>query len=381
MLPTLNRHIRPRKVVHPRAIFEVNRALSTKIDFNDAATSFKTKSLPELLRAYFVFQTCRVKFLVKNSESLIKKSYAILGEGPTDYVLRKTFFGHFCAGQDTPDMGPTIRRLENSGIGSILDYAAEADIEEEAPGSQGAEKAKKAAMETSPKSARVYDYCDEELCDERTKVFVSCIKSAHELQKGSTRASLDGFAAIKCTALGNPKLLERISTTIVEIRNLFLKFDVNNSGRISKEDFKKQYQLYFTSGEDVEEVFRKMDLDADDTVDYVEWSNALPIEELHKLTSFCKTKGPLANATLTEEERGLLLVMRNRINGLADLADQLNVKLMIDAEHTYFQPAIDNIAWFAARTWSWSVTARASWVSPHPSTPTRTPRTPTTTWA
>jgi proline dehydrogenase len=47
---------------------------------------------------------------------------------------------------------------------------------------------------------------------------------------------------------------------------------------------------------------------------------------------------------LTPEERQLLLRMRNRINSLAQLADSLNVKLMIDAEHSYFQPAIDNIA-------------------------------------
>lgn len=231
-------------------------------------------------------------------------------------------------------MFPSIRRLEEAGIGSILDYAAEADIVED--------EIRPLTPEEHQIKTRVYDYYSESVCDSRAKVFESCIQSAYDLK--STRKDGACFAAVKCTALGNPKLLERISIAIVEIRNLFLKFDVDNSGHVTKEEFKLQYEKYFDGGMNVEEVFQLMDNDADDNIDYVEWSNMLTIEELHKLTSFCKTRGPLAKATLTEEERELLMVMRNRINSLAELADRLNVKLMIDAEHTYFQPAIDNIA-------------------------------------
>lgn len=252
----------------------------------------------------------------------------MLGDKPTDYVLRKTFFGHFCAGEDTSDMGPTINMLEGAGIGAILDYAAEADIVEDVirPLTSAEVRIK----------TRVYDYYDEEICDSRAKVFESCIRSAHELQ-----GKKDAFAAVKITALGNPKLLERISTSIVEIRNLFLKFDVDNSGHVSKKEFKRQYEKYFENGMNVGEVFRMMDVDNEDTIDYVEWSNCLTIEELHKLTSYCKAQGPLAAATLNEEERELVIVMRQRIYTIVDLAAELNVKLMIDAEHTYFQPAID----------------------------------------
>ncbi|KAJ1432629.1 proline dehydrogenase [Ochromonadaceae sp. CCMP2298] len=309
------------------------RFSSNQIDFNDAAASFRSKSLLELVRGYCVFQTCRIRLLVDYSEVLIRQSYLLLGDKITDKVLKKTFFGHFCAGENTEDMQPTIRRLEGAGIGSILDYAAEADIVED-------EIRPLDVHETLIKS-RVYDYRDEALCDERTKVFESCIRSAHALQNDP---ATEGFAAIKCTALGNPHFLERMSTAIVEIRNLFMKFDVDKSGVVSREEFKLQYEKYFSGGMDVEDVFKMMDVDADDDIDYMEWSRYVTIEELHKITASCRESGPLSKATLTEEERHLLLLMRNRINKLADLADQLNVKLMIDAEHTYFQPAIDNIA-------------------------------------
>lgn len=87
-----------------------------------------------------------------------------------------------------------------------------------------------------------------------------------------------------------------------------------------------------------------MDTARDGRIDYVEWSNTLTLEELHRLTTYCIHKGPLSRSVLTDEERQLLLVMRGRINALVALADKLDVRVMIDAEHSYFQPAIDNIA-------------------------------------
>ena len=38
------------------------------------------------------------------------------------------------------------------------------------------------------------------------------------------------FAAIKVTALGNPKLLERVSACLVQCRALFSRFDTDNRG-------------------------------------------------------------------------------------------------------------------------------------------------------
>ena len=40
-----------------------------------------------------------------------------------------------------------------------------------------------------------------------------------------------GFAAIKCTALGNPILLERMSSAIVQLRSLFQELDTEKNGQ------------------------------------------------------------------------------------------------------------------------------------------------------
>lgn len=39
------------------------------------------------------------------------------------------------------------------------------------------------------------------------------------------------------TALGNPKLLERVSNTLKELHNLFDRFDVDHDGFITRDEF------------------------------------------------------------------------------------------------------------------------------------------------
>jgi proline dehydrogenase len=310
------------------------------IDFSDSRTSFKNKSMDELIRGKVVFSTCQVRPLVSNAESLVKFSYRTLGMGMTNALLKATFFGHFCAGEDEESIRPTVERLERSGVGSILDYAAEADIEEE--NQQNKPVVNIPTSTTVGKvQGRVYDYKNEELCDMHMKTFEKAIQAVKNV-------SPTGFAAIKCTALGNPELLKRASVTLVEIRNLFYKLDPNGTGFVTKDEFLKAFDTKI-DGKDVLTYFDVLDADHDGKIDYIEWTNGLELDQLHLLTQHCTTEGPLLASVLNEEERVLYKHMRERIDGLVSMAQRLGVRLMIDAEHTYFQPAIDNITIDLAR--------------------------------
>jgi proline dehydrogenase len=313
------------------------------VDFNDGEMAFKSMRFITLLRALVVFRLCRSPWLVKNSQWLIDISYSTFGERMTNTIMRYTFFGHFCAGEDVSDIGQTVDYLAGNGIGSILDYAAESDIRE------AEEEGRSVEFETPAKlaSSRTYSYLDEDLCDKRMETFEKCIRAVHEV-------SPTGFAAVKLTALGNPKLLERMSTAIVEIKALFEKFDTVGDGYVTKEEFIEGYAKYFvTEGkDDAMAAFDLADTEKDGRLDYAEWSSALVLDNLGAVTSLCKESGPLSQATLDEEEMELVRKMLERAEYLCELAHSLGVRLMIDAEHTYFQPAIDHVISTLARTYN-----------------------------
>lgn len=214
-------------------------------EFNDARAAFASKTTPELLRAAVCFQLCQFPRLVQHSEQLLIASRKILGDRATDAILKATLYGHFCAGENQQAIGPVLQRLDQAGVGSILDYAAESDGE---PNPAATNKSISSSLSSPPgfanpfhtqppsnNIAREYDYEDEAKCDQHVQVFQQCIEDAASLSK-------DSFAAIKVTALGNPKLLARMSQAIVESKRLFQKFDANLDGYVTREEFENAYK-------------------------------------------------------------------------------------------------------------------------------------------
>merc|ERR1719229_1623693 len=97
--------------------------------------------------------------------------------------------------------------LKKYGVGGILDYAAEAK-EGEAPKVESLSETE--AVVGAPLSSRKYDYKGEAVCDANAEIFLDAIRAVRD-------ATPDGFAAIKLSGLGNPVLLERMSTCLREM--------------------------------------------------------------------------------------------------------------------------------------------------------------------
>lgn len=308
-------------------------------DFSDAKAAYESKSTMELLRAMVVFQLCRIPFLVKHSETLLSTSRKIIGGTIQDAVLKATLFGHFCAGEDEKRIQPVILNMQKSGIGSILDYAHEDD------GSSAEEQQENpttldvnTVFQEANTKVRVYDYESEQQCDRHVDTFKKCINSVKNLDA-------DGYAAIKVTALGNPKLLEKMSRALREVKNLYSKFDVDKDGFIAKAEFEQGYKFFFRedSETDLEEMFELLDPDHTGRVDFLTWSMLLSPSDLPRITSKCREIGPLALVSPTEEEVELMEAMFNRGHELAKEASKCGTRLLIDAEQYRFQPAIDNL--------------------------------------
>ena len=184
-----------------------------------------------------------------------------------------------------------------------------------------------------------------------------------------------GFAALKLTALGNPILLERLSMAIVETRKLFEKFDLDGDGVVTTDEFTQTYKEVFVDADSkLPDLLPRLDRDGDGVVDYVEWSTLLQPTDLPRLVAGCREVGPLSRACPTEEEVStsecemtskhypdlllfllvvfvavayllqleLMEAMKGRLWEIANLASDNKVRLLIDAEQSYYQPAIDN---------------------------------------
>ena len=177
---------------------------SAPLDFGDAANAYSHMGNGDLLRAVGVFTACGCAPLVRNAESLLSLATRVLGPKAVAFVVRPTFFRHFCVGEDVEGIAPVLDRLRAAGIGGILDYAAEADLEEEEGGEAAADPGRITyrthGVSTPPVySARVYHYANERECDANAAIFAEAIEAVRDV-------SPDGFAAVS-TATACPSHL------------------------------------------------------------------------------------------------------------------------------------------------------------------------------
>ena len=57
-----------------------------------------------------------------------------LGERIFNGLMKSTFYGHFVGGEDQVALKPVVSRLQKFGVGAILDYSVEEDINENETG-------------------------------------------------------------------------------------------------------------------------------------------------------------------------------------------------------------------------------------------------------
>jgi len=93
--------------------------------------SIQSAGLGELLRSYLVYTLCSVPLLIDNSPSLLH----FLTHSPipglkfvTEGVVRQTFFAQFVAGESVAGCRETMEKLRSRGVGTMLNYSAEADL-------------------------------------------------------------------------------------------------------------------------------------------------------------------------------------------------------------------------------------------------------------
>uniref|UniRef100_A0A3Q0SWS9 Proline dehydrogenase n=1 Tax=Amphilophus citrinellus TaxID=61819 RepID=A0A3Q0SWS9_AMPCI len=289
----------------------------------------------------------------------------ILGQKGFDQFMKMTFYGQFVAGEDHNNIKPLIQKNQAFGVGSVLDYSVEEDIsqeeaqqkemdscvsaaEKENIGEEQREKKYQAHRQFSDRrggvtGARTYFYADEAKCDQHMETFIKCIKASG--------GSMDGFSAVKMTALGRPQFLLQFSEVLVKWRRFFT-FLASQQGKDSLEEFltnlgaKGDFYGWFTGRKE----------DSTGCIDMLDWNSL--IDDRTKISDLLLVpnveegtlKPLLENFTVEEEQQ--MKRMLQRVDVLAKHALESGVRLMVDAEQTYFQPAISRLTLEMQRTYN-----------------------------
>uniref|UniRef100_A0A4X2LS93 Proline dehydrogenase n=1 Tax=Vombatus ursinus TaxID=29139 RepID=A0A4X2LS93_VOMUR len=296
---------------------------------------------------------------------LLEVSQKLLGRHLFDRLMKMTFYGQFVAGEDQEAIKPLIRHNQAFGVGSILDYSVEEDIsQEEAEEKEmdsctadaerdgsGASKREKqfrvhrgfGDRRDGVTSARTYFYANEAKCDHHMENFLRCIDA-------SGSASDDGFCAIKLTALGRPQFLLQFSEVLTKWRRFFHQIAIQQ-GQAGLPAMGTKLQVLESMGIttkcDIQSWFTGEMLGVSGTVDLLDWNSLIDSRtQLSRLLLVPNVQTGQLEPLLshfTEEEDLQMKRMLQRIDVLAKKALEVGVCLMVDAEQTYFQPAISRL--------------------------------------
>ncbi|XP_049533990.1 proline dehydrogenase 1, mitochondrial isoform X4 [Anopheles darlingi] len=296
----------------------------------------------------------------------MKLMRAILGDKLFIYLMKQTFYGHFVAGEDRIRIVPTLSRLRSFGVKPILDYSVEEDLSQEE-----AEKREVEASVSSTgtnlsgdadslpqysvdktfadrrykvQSARTYFYLNEATCERNMETFLECLDAV----KGATFGT--GITAIKLTALGRPQLLLQVSEVIMQARKYMMDLAGGTGNILTHHKTIKDLERYLGNVADkkeVKEFLTKVTSDNDGILHLFPWSGI--INEDCQLSESFRVPDPVTGqmrrliSKIPPKEEEMFRNMIRRLNTIVKTAQDLDVRIMIDAEQTYFQPAISRI--------------------------------------
>ncbi|EGK96391.1 AGAP003860-PC [Anopheles gambiae str. PEST] len=347
------------------------------VSFNDPHAAFKSKTTFELIRAYFVLvlmfgdshEVCGLTFFL----NLPQVHYTFVKEYPP-----AVYFWHTVGVFPMPvTMGPTKHEkqgtrteqalLRSFGVKPILDYSVEEDLSQEEAEKREVEASVSSAgtnlsedsADSLPQysvdktfadrrykvqSARTYFYLNEATCERNMETFLECLDAV----KGATFGT--GITAIKLTALGRPQLLLQVSEVIMQARRYMMDLAGSTGNILTHHKTIQDLERYLGNVSDKAEVkqfLEKVTSDKDGILHLFPWTGI--INEDCQLSETFRVPDPVTGqmrrliSKIPPKEEEMFRNMIRRLNTIVKTAQDLDVRIMIDAEQTYFQPAISRI--------------------------------------
>ena len=221
------------------------------------------------------------------------------------------------------EVAPTIESFRASGIGSILDLAMEADLD------SGVSLVGQAAQEHAAKIA---------------------VMMKESVNIAATTPG--NFIAAKVTAFVPPGTLLRWSTTVTHLKKTFelcAQTDSNGKLFLDSNGFSRFVSHFPAFPKDkVDSHYQAMDKAGSGHIDFTDISAHFSLfntQNASYLLQKPSSAESLPHTTfVNQEDLDTAALVLKELSGLCSYAREKRVKIMIDAEQTYFQPAIDDIA-------------------------------------
>ncbi|CAF1080901.1 unnamed protein product [Rotaria sordida] len=250
--------------------------------FNQYQIAYRYRRSIELLRGYLVYRLFSINFLVNNQSKIAEWGQRILGTRLFQDVIKLTSFGHFVGGETPQEITPVIKSLLQYGVKPILDYSVESDD---------------TGKSLSPDE-------NDRMHDHNTSKFIECIKTSHDV------CGVNNLVAIKVTALISPGVLKKFNALLNSVENRSLLpplFEFINQEQ-KNENMVKPFQQSIKS-------------------------------------YLAETKNKISTSiTLTNDDLTEIYNLLIRLNRIAQACVEQKISIMVDAEQTYFQTAINYLA-------------------------------------
>lgn len=145
--------------------------------------------------------------------------------------------------------------------------------------------------------------------------------------------------------MGNPSVLEKISYAVDEINEVFSHFDTNEDGVLTKKEFILAYSFILENTTFGKKFLSRLDISVDEFVRH-DGDDIDSSEFIAKCVSkLCvvhqKSNTSMSNNDLSIKDIEHVSNIFARGHKIAQEASAYGVKLLVDAEHTKYQPFID----------------------------------------
>jgi proline dehydrogenase len=267
--------------------------------------TFRRKSTLELISAWLIYRISSMKLVIRNTPAFLNWTEKYHISAPVFFFIRNTFFKHFCGGESAKDVIPCMQQLVKSNTNSILDLSIEADLGER---------------------------FIEEQHSQVAQLLMECIHTA---------ATVPGsFIAIKITSLCSPNQLEALSKGIEKVSHAFVASSITRDrfGSIEKKEFEQMMHLLFCNtitSDVIDRWFARADTNNDGKLNYIDCILLFyPNELLRDNREFFQKLYKDVNITMMQQTM-------NYLDQIGKTAASCKVRVMVDAEKTFCQPAID----------------------------------------